>query len=741
VAVVGQLIVKLSADAKALQEGLTQAQSRLEAFAKRIEGTSQHFATVGQAATVAGGAIAAGLGFAVKTAMDFDAQMSKVQALAGATEGEFKKLRDAAIELGSKSVYSASEAAEGMQTLAAAGFNTQQIIAAMPGLLNAAAAAGEDFANVSDIMVAAMSGFGLQAKDMAHIADVLASAANASAISIGDIGYSLKYIAPVAKTAGTSLEEVSAALAILGNAGIKADTAGTSLRTALKQLADPPKEAAKVLDQLGVSVTDASGKMYPLGEIIAQLHEKFKTLSQTQKIQAASTLFGSEAMSAMLTLIEAGPEQLGKLTKEFQNSGGAAQKMADQMTANLKGAFEELKGAIESAMITVGTVLTPTITRAAEAIQKLVGWFNSLPEPLQRFLTVGGIGLVVGAIPSVLAGFSALAGVFAAISGPVGIAIAAITALAGAAYLIYKNWDTIVGFVSGVWESVKTAVVNAANAVLGFLKEWGPLILAAITGPIGLAVYAIAKHWDEIKAGIGTAWEAIRTFAAEKVQAVVNAIRGALEPVVNIIAGIWNNVQAGLIAAWDLIKSYAFLKVSEVVTTIKTVLSKIADIATAALEWGKGIIEGLWQGIVNAASWLYEKLRDWAEGVKDYIAGLFGIHSPSRIAENWGFQVAAGLAAGIEKGRSLALVAARDLSSGVAGQLARLSVPVPALAGVPAVFTPPEVTTVTPVTGGGVVNNYDFHFHFTGCKFSSEDERREMERWLLRQLDRAGVRR
>lgn len=403
---VGSIYVRIRAQIDDFEAAMRKVEGSIKQAESRFEGmraVGERLSSVGQKAALAGGAMATGFGFAVKTAADFEAQMSKVQALSGATEADFKRLRDAAIELGAKSVYSASEAAEGMQILAAAGFDTNQIIAAMPGLLNAAAAAGENFGTVADIMVAAMSGFGLQAKDMGHIADVLASAANASAISITDIGYSLKYVAPVAKTAGVSLEEVSAALAILGNAGIKAEQAGTTLRMALIRLADPPKEAAKMLKQLGVQITDANGKMLPFQQIIAQLHEKFSGLSQAQKIQAASTIFGAEAMSGMLALIEAGPEKLGALTTEFQNSSGAAQQMADTMTNNLAGAWEEFKGALESALITLGTALTPAIQTIVQGLQTLIDWFNQLPAPLQQVIAIGG---ALGVALTLLGGIS-----------------------------------------------------------------------------------------------------------------------------------------------------------------------------------------------------------------------------------------------------------------------------------------------------------------------------------------------
>lgn len=720
---VGSIYVRIGAQIDDFEAAMRKIEGSIKQAESRFEGmraVGERLSSVGQKVALAGGAMATGFGFAVKTAADFEAQMSKVQALSGATEADFKRLRDAAIELGAQSVYSASEAAEGMQILAAAGFDTNQIIAAMPGLLNAAAAAGENFGTVADIMVAAMSGFGLQAQDMAHIADVLASAANASAISITDIGYSLKYVAPVAKTAGVSLEEVSAALAILGNAGIKAEQAGTTLRMALIRLADPPKEAAEMLKQLGVQITDANGKMLPFQQIIAQLHEKFSGLSQAQKIQAASTIFGAEAMSGMLALIEAGPEKLGALTTEFQNSSGAAQQMADTMTNNLAGAWEEFKGALESALITIGTALTPAIQAIVAQLQGLIEWFNQLPAPIQQVIAVGaalgaaltllgGIFLIfVGNIMQALAAaqalgitLGALKTVLAAFAGPVGIAIAAITALAGIALVVVKNWEPIKEFFIGLWEGIKTTIINAANAVLDFLRQWGPLILAAVTGPIGLLVYAVATHWEQIKQATSAAWDAIKNGVVAAFewmynhnyyfQYLVDFIRQAWQTIKGLSSTIWNEIKDTLAGIWETIKAVVTVTwqtIQDVTAAIWTAISQrllalwnqikaqasaawnsiyavISDIWTrikagfdnlvkSAWNWGKNLMSEFIAGIKSKISDLWDTLTNIAETV----AGFLGFHSPTKLgpgreADKWApnfiDMFAQGLRAGIPK--------------------------------------------------------------------------------------------
>lgn len=660
---VGSIFVRIGAKIDDFEAAMRRVQSSIKEIENRFDGmraVGDRISEAGQKVVLAGGAMAAGLGFAVKTAADFEAQMSKVKALSGATEADFTRLRDAAIELGAQSVYSASEAAQGMQILAAAGFDTNQIIAAMPGLLNAAAAAGEDFATVADIMVAAMSGFGLQAQDMAHIADVLASAANASAISITDIGYSLKYVAPVATTAGVSLEEVSAALAILGNAGIKADQAGTTLRMALIRLADPPKEAAAMMEQLGIKVTDASGKMLPFQQIIAQLHEKFRGLSQAQRIQAAATIFGAESMSGMLTLIEAGPEKLGALTTEFQNSSGAAQQMADTMTNNLWGALEQLKGSLESAFITVGTALTPTIQTITQHLQGLVDWFNQLPAPVQQGIAifgalaavlavVGGTVLIfsglimqgITALSSLASLLSALPAVFTAITGPIGLVIAAIAALAAIAYIVYKNWGPIKEFFAKIWEwikdktlsaweTIKNSVVGAWEAISGAASTiWGA-IKSTITDIVQGVVDNVLKYYESMKDGIEKVWNGIADFFRGAWDLIKNIFGGALLLILDLVTGdftklkedavaIWNNIKDALGKIWDGIKQIFSGSLEALKGFLTTTWNNIKTTAEAIWTGIKNFLSNTWENIKSTAINAWNSLKSSVSNAMDSV--------------------------------------------------------------------------------------------------------------------------
>ncbi|HEY8394934.1 MAG TPA: phage tail tape measure protein, partial [Thermaerobacter sp.] len=414
-----------------------------------------------------------------------------------------------------------------------------EIIDAMPGLLNAAAASGEDFAMVTEIMVAAMSGFGLQAKDMAHIADVLAAAANASAIDIRDLGYTFKYIAPVARAAGQSLEEMAAATAILGNAGIKADQAGTTLRMALIRLAKPPKEAKKWLDKLGISVTDSSGRMRPLSDIIAQLSARFKNLTQDQQLAAAAAIFGAEAMSGMMALIKAGPEPLRQLTNEFRNADGTAQQMAETMMDNLPGAIEQLKGALESAAIGIGSNLVPTIRLLVDMLTALVDRFNALPEPMQRFIAIGatvaaGLLLLAGpllmllaALPSIHAGWLSVTAVMSKLLPlltPVGGILLGIVA---AAALLYAAWRTNFGGIRDITLQLWSQIVAK------FREAW-----AVIAPTVASLVSYIIERWRSIQPVLQPVMQWLETIFRFVFQTIAGTVKYYLSAVVNIITGI-----------------------------------------------------------------------------------------------------------------------------------------------------------------------------------------------------------
>ena len=257
-------------------------------------------------------------GSIINTGATFQAEMSRVQAISGATASEFEKLRKQAIQLGADTSFSSTEVAQGMENLAAAGFATNEIMSAMPGLLNMAAASGENLATSSDIAASTLRGFGLAAEDMSHVADVLAENANRTNSSVSQTGEAMKYIAPLARAAGISFEETAAAIGIMANAGIQGSQAGTTLRGALSRLSKPTDTMVTAMKQLGVSFYDSSGKMKPLSEQIGMLKNAMSGMTDEQRNNYLVTLYGQEALSGMLALINEGEGSLNSLTEAYR---------------------------------------------------------------------------------------------------------------------------------------------------------------------------------------------------------------------------------------------------------------------------------------------------------------------------------------------------------------------------------------------------------------------------------------
>ena len=319
-------------------------------------------------ATALGGVATA----AIKVGSDFEAQMSRVQAISGATGKELEELRSQAVELGADTSFSASEAAQGMENLAAAGFETNEIMDAMPGLLDLAAASGEDLASSSDIAASTLRGFGLAASEAGHVADVLAENANRTNSSVAETGEAMKYIAPLARAAGISMEETAAAIGIMANAGIQGSQAGTTLRGALSRLSKPTADMQGAMDELGVSFYDSEGKMKSLADQVGMLQDAMTGMTDEQKNNYLVTLYGQEALSGMLSLINEGPDSLSELTEAYEACDGAAQEAAETMQDNLKGAVEALSGSAETLGIVFYDSVSGSLKDAVEVVNESV---------------------------------------------------------------------------------------------------------------------------------------------------------------------------------------------------------------------------------------------------------------------------------------------------------------------------------------------------------------------------------
>jgi TP901 family phage tail tape measure protein len=333
------------------------------------------------AATAAVGAFGVS---AVNVAGNFEQAMANVGAISGATDDELAALTQTARDLGASTSFSATEAAEGMQFLAMAGFDVADSIAAMPGLLGLAAATQMDLGRAADITSNIMSGFGIAAEESGRVADILAYTASNANTDVLQLGEAMKYAAPVAASLGISIEDTATAIAVMADSGIQGSMAGTAIRGAFLRLASPAKDATKLMEDLGIKVFDAQGSMLPLPEVIANMNRGMGNMSDQQRAAALQTLVGTEAMGGFLALLNAGPEALAEFSGAVAESGGTAQTMAEKQLATYQGRLKLLSSAFESLQITVGTAMLPALTKGVELLTSGVGvvdqWAQSLME-------------------------------------------------------------------------------------------------------------------------------------------------------------------------------------------------------------------------------------------------------------------------------------------------------------------------------------------------------------------------
>jgi TP901 family phage tail tape measure protein len=636
---IASMAVRIGADISGFEKNMKEFNRTWGKLGKQVSQAGQQ---IGTAFTAAGGAIAAGLGFAVNKAMDFDAQMSRVGAISQATDSDLQALRQSALDLGASTSKSAAEVAVGMELMAAKGYDAQQIIAAMPGVIAAAEASGQDMALVADTVASALNAFGLEASQASKVADVLAMSANSSAAGVDDLQYAFKFAAPVAKSLGISLEELAAATGIMADAGMKGEQAGTTLRAALLRLVDPPKEAQNTLRDLGVSITDASGKFLPFDQIISQLRTSTEGMTNAQKAQALSTIFGTEAMTGMLTLVEKGPEKLRTLTAELQNSGGASAEAAAKMKDNLKGALEELSGAAETAQISIGDALSPALKWLADVLQGLVDGFNKLSPETKRFIAIstavtGAIFLIVGALGFLSVALGAVATAQWAIIAPWAGIIAAVTAgivaVIAIGALIISHWDEIKDALGAAWQWIK----ETAAATWDSIKQTAISVWQGISGFfVGL--------WEGIKQTATAVWNGIVSFFRstwDKITGIFQSVWNVLGPIVmtgwenikTIFRAVWQTIVMVIDEAWNFIKTIfatAFLAVYSIATGNWKLLGKtfqgfkenIVSIILNLMQGFKEIWGGAFAAIAARTEFMLTYIKTLFKFAKDKIASI-----------------------------------------------------------------------------------------------------------------------
>lgn len=666
------LQAKITLDSSDFESALMRSKSGMEGLVTKANLLANAITAAGRMAAEAFFDVAESI---VKVGAGFDTAMANVAAISGATGDDLDALREKAKEMGAETKFSASEAAEAFGYMAMAGWKTEDMLAGIDGIMNLAAASGEDLATTSDIVTDALTAFGLSAEDSGRFADVLAAASSNANTNVSMMGETFKYVAPLAGTLGYSAEDVAVAVGLMANSGIKAGQAGTSLRAALSAMLNLSEKAASLMEDLGISMTDVDGNSLSLSATFDMLREAFSGLSDAEQASAAAILFGQEAMSGMLSVINAAPADIEKLTTAVENAAGSAQSMSAIMQDNVGGAWDEFTSALEGAQIalyeTFSDDLQANITGAADGVSRLTAAFEeggasgAMSEAMamlsemtgldlsgvtesfsgigQAFSEIktafaeggleGGLTAIVGQIES-LTGLD-LSGVTEGISGfaesfsEIGAAFKD-GGLEGGLTGIVGQIESLTGLdLSGVTDGISKFFSAFDGVAESFAKggfEGGiASIAAAFTELAGIDFTTVANGIQDILANIQSAAPEVGTKVAEIVEKVkeVFVVFGeylsAIWPIISpIISGVIAAMVGYITTAFETISNvvgYVLDAISGGVDVIKGLIGAVAAVLKGDFETAAAAIRTAWDGVL-------EFFGGIANGIMEAFSGL-----------------------------------------------------------------------------------------------------------------------
>ena len=626
---------------------------------QKIAATGEKLKTVGSAIEGVGQklmpvtAAVGGLGVAaVKVASDFDSAMSQVAAVSGATGKDLEALRDKAREMGSKTKFSASEAAEAMNYMAMAGWKTNDMLSGIEGIMNLAAASGEDLATTSDIVTDALTALGLSAEDSGHFADILAAASSNANTNVSMMGETFKYCAPVAGALGFSAEDTAEAIGLMANAGIKSSQAGTAMRSMMTNLTGEVKFTGAAFGELTVQTTNTDGSMRSLGDILADCRAAFAQMSESEKAANAEALVGKNAMSGFLAVMNAAPGDIEKLNSAINNCDGTAEKMAATMQDNLAGQFTILKSQLEELAISIGEILMPYIRQIVGWIQGLVDWLNSLDEGTKKIIVtvalvaaalgpvlivigkvVGAVGTIMTVVPQIA---SAISGVIAFVSGTVIPAISAVVAAIGWVPLaiaavvailvvLYNKCEWFRDAVNAVWTQIKEFFVSAWEVICSFFTETIPNAWNSLVS----FFQGIPAWWSGLWQSVGDFFSSIWTNMMNNpvLTGIVDMIRSLWENLSTTLQGVWNGIKTAASGAWELIKNVVLGPVLLLIDLVTGNFTKLKEDAANIWNNIKNAASNIWNGIKQVVGSLAQGLADHVSilltGLKTTIANIW----------------------------------------------------------------------------------------------------------------------
>ena len=652
-------IIETEQELRRLQEeaaSTSVALAKIDEAGKKIEAFGDSVTGVGQKIMPASLAVA-GLGTAaVKTAADFDAGMSKVAAISGATGDDLQALRDKAREMGAKTKFSASEAASAMEYMAMAGWKTTDMLGGIEGVMNLAAASGADLATTSDIVTDALTAFGLSAADSGHFADILAAASSNANTNVQMMGETFKYCAPIAGALGFSAEDTAQAIGLMANAGIKSTQAGTALRTIMNNLTGEVKLSGAALGEVTIATTNADGSMRNLSDILGDCRDAFSQLSESEKAQAAESLVGKNAMSGFLALMNASEADVNKLSSAIANCDGVAENMAMTMQDNLAGQLTILKSQLEELAISFGEMLMPAIRNIVSKIQAFVDKLNHMSEGQRKAVlttallaaAIGPLLVIIGTIISkvgvAMQGFvklakgmkklqlaaqtgtgvvGKLATAISGISAPV-IAVVAVIAVLAAAFK--HLWDTNEGFrnaITAIWDGIVSKISAFCQGIVDRLNALGFSFSSIID--------VLKAVWDGFCNFLAPVFETAFSVVSSILGTVLDVITGLLDVFIGLFTGNWEQLWTGVkeIAEgiWNGISNFISTILGVIHSVFSTVWNAIKGTVTTVLNAISTFITNIFNGIKTTATTIWNAIKTAistvVDGIRSKISSVF----------------------------------------------------------------------------------------------------------------------
>ncbi|HGO2719008.1 TPA: phage tail tape measure protein [Staphylococcus aureus] len=648
-----QELKDMQREQKALNTAMGKLGTNFNNFGPKLQEIGNSMKNVGRNMTMYVTApVVAGFAVAAKKGIEFDDSMRKVKATSGATGEEFEALKKKAREMGATTKFSASDSAEALNYMALAGWDSKQMMEGLSGVMDLAAASGEELGAVSDIVTDGLTAFGLKAKDSGHFADVLAQTSSKANTDVRGLGEAFKYVAPVAGALGYTIEDTSIAIGLMSNAGIKGEKAGTALRTMFTNLSSPTRAMGNEMERLGISITDSNGKMIPMRKLLDQLREKFKHLSKDQQASSAATIFGKEAMSGALAIINASDEDYQKLTKSIDSSTGASKRMADTMESGLGGKLRTLRSQLEELALTIYDRIEPALKIIVSAFSKVVTWVTKLPTSIQ--LAVVGFGL------------------FAAVLGPLVFMFGLFISVMGNAMTVLGPLLINVNKAGGIFAFLRTKIASLVKLfpILGVsissLTLPITLIVGALVG-IGIAFYQAYKRSETFRIIVNQAISDVaNAFKAAKlalqgffdlfkgdskgavtlekrfppetvagIQNVVNTIRTTFFKVVDAIVGFAKEIGAQLASFWKENGSEITQALQNIAGFIKATFEFIFNFIIKPIMFAIWqVMQFIWPAVKALIVSTWENIKGVIQGALNIILGFIKFFS-SLFTGNW----------------------------------------------------------------------------------------------------------